>query len=230
MDILSYLLGKKSSGGGGGTTTKPAPISISFQGSTEEEFDLSSISLKELTSSNYMFGSCTSANKIIINDMETTKLTNIDNMFRDCSKYSTKDIEIVAKLNTSNVVSMQNVFYNFGRNTNVSQTLDLKSWDVSKVTTTNAMFYYCEYLRTLDLSTWSPTSLTNAESMFYGCRRLAHLDIRNFVFDNISNYSSMFYSNQANCEIIVKDDTQKTWLTTNFSFLTNVKTVAEYEG
>ena len=32
------------------------------------------------------------------------------------------------------------------------------------------------------------------------------------------------------CLIIVKDDTQRTWITSKFSKLTNIKTIAEYEA
>jgi hypothetical protein len=50
------------------------------------------------------------------------------------------------------------------------------------------------------------------------------------TFGSIMSNASMFDGVPADCLIIVKDDTQKEWLTNAFSQLTNVKTVAEYEA
>ena len=51
--------------------------------------------------------------------------------------------------------------------------------------------------------------------------------MRNFDFTNVASYSTMFYNVPTDCLIIVKDDTAKTWITSKFTTLTNVKTVAE---
>ena len=66
--------------------------------------------------------------------------------------------------------------------------------------------------------------------MFSGCKVLNHLDIRNFDFTKVTSYQNMFSQVPTDCEIIVKDDTAKTWITSKFTTLTNVKTVAELEG
>jgi hypothetical protein len=47
---------------------------------------------------------------------------------------------------------------------------------------------------------------------------------------SLTSYTNMFTGVPSNCLIIVKDSTQKTWLQSKFSNLTNIKTVAEYEG
>ena len=65
--------------------------------------------------------------------------------------------------------------------------------------------------------------------MFRACSSLTNLDIRNFDFTNVTSYSNMFTGVPKDCLIIVKDDTAKTWLTSKFTTLTNVKTVAELE-
>ena len=60
--------------------------------------------------------------------------------------------------------------------------------------------------------------------------------LRNFDFANVgTSYNNMFGSSATSgvpndCEIIVKDDTAKTWITGKFTRLTNVKTVAELEA
>jgi len=99
------------------------------------------------------------------------------------------------------------------------------------------MFSNCSNLTSIDLS-WidnSNRNLSQSRNMFSNCTSLTHIDLRCLVFSKCGNTSAMFgtSSNDGvpdNCEIIVKDDTQKTWVNTNFSRLTNVKTVAEYEA
>lgn len=96
------------------------------------------------------------------------------------------------------------------------------------------MFYYSRFTE-LDLSMLTATNITKTSYMFGYCTSLTKLDIRNLEFNNVTTSTQMFGSSASygvpdNCLIIVKDQTQKTWITTNFSRLTNVKTVAEYEG
>lgn len=104
--------------------------------------------------------------------------------------------------------------------------------DTSKITNMVEMFYGCTNLTTLDLSNFNTSNVTGMTSMFQHCTHLTHLDIRNFDFTKVKYYSNMFGSSATtgvpdNCEIIVKDDAAKTWITSKFSRLTNVKTVAE---
>ena len=92
------------------------------------------------------------------------------------------------------------------------------------------MFSGCSKLTTLDLSVFNTNIITDVSDLFDGCVNLRHIDMRNFDFTKVTRYSDMFGYRRlvpADCEIIVKDDTAKTWITSKFSRLTNVKTVAE---
>lgn len=100
----------------------------------------------------------------------------------------------------------------------------------SKVESLTQLFSYCEEIEEIDLSTWHMSNLTDTNMMFWFCAKLKRLDIRNFTFDKVTNHSNMFGNNPSDCLIIVKDDTAKTWITSKFKTLTNVKTVAELEG
>lgn len=96
-------------------------------------------------------------------------------------------------------------------------------------------FYNCPNLTTVDLSTISNSHPTFVDEMFLGCTSLTHIDLRNFTLTASTNYTDMFGADATtgvpdDCEIIVADNTQKDWVQTKFSRLTNVKTVAEYEG
>lgn len=95
----------------------------------------------------------------------------------------------------------------------------------------NRLFYNCRSMESIDLSEVYPAQqITNISNAFYGCTSLQHLDIRNFALENVTLYSGMLGNVPTTCEIIVKDATSKTWMNTNFSSYTNVKTVAEYEA
>lgn len=113
--------------------------------------------------------------------------------------------------------------------------VNLNDCDVSKVTTMQQTFYYCDNLEELDLKNWSTPSLKNVYQMFSYDKKLKYLDIRNMTFDNVTSDTRMFGSSSSDgpandCLIIVKSQTEKDWITSKFSRLTNVKTVAEYEA
>ena len=129
-------------------------------------------------------------------------------------------------LDTSNVTTMQGMFY--GRTKLTS--LNFSNFDTRKVTTMASMFYSCSSLTQLDLSSFETPLLTATNLMFSGCSFLTKIDMRKFDFSNVTTFNNMFQSVRATCLIIVADQTQKSWINTNFSNLTNVKTVEEYEA
>lgn len=103
------------------------------------------------------------------------------------------------------------------------------------VTDAVTCFRGCYGLESADLSEMTTENLQETAQMFNDCKNLQHIDMRNMSFANVTSSSNMFGASASNgvpdnCEIIVKDDTEKTWITTNFPRLTNVKTVAEYEA
>ena len=139
-----------------------------------------------------------------------------------------------ANLDTSNITNMN---YMFTQCTYLNK-IDTSKWDTSKVTNMQSMFAGCSYLTSVDLSSFTNTKQVNISYMFNYCTRCTHIDIRNFDFTLItqSNKRTNAFGSSGstgvpdNCEIIVKDNDQKSYITTNFSRLTNVKTVAEYNS
>ena len=90
------------------------------------------------------------------------------------------------------------------------------------------MFQNCTKLLELDLSNFNTSNVTNMSYMFNACEKLKKLDIRNFTFDKVIHYYGMFLGRVPNdCLIIVKSDTEKEWITSKWTNLTNVKTVDE---
>ena len=164
----------------------------------------------------YLFYQYKGKNPNIVKNLNTAGVTNMYQMFYSCVNLTSLDL---SSFNTSNVTDMS---YMLNKCSSLTS-LDLSSFNTSNVTNMRYMFYYCSKLTTLDLSSFNTSNVTNMDSMFYNCAKLQHLDISSFDFTNVKYYSSMFSSVPTYCKILVKDETAKTWITSKFSNLTNVK-------
>ena len=91
---------------------------------------------------------------------------------------------------TKNGTSYYELFYSCYNLTSI----DLSSWDTSKVTTMSNMFYQCNNLTSIDLSSWDTTNVTNMSGMFYNCNKLTSLDLSNFDTSNVTTMYQMFQS------------------------------------
>ena len=71
--------------------------------------------------------------------------------------------------------------------------LDVSSFDTSKVRGMGNMFFGDEKLVSLDLSNFDTRNLTNMDKMFYGMSSLTNLNINSFNTSNVTNMNSLFY-------------------------------------
>lgn len=71
--------------------------------------------------------------------------------------------------------------------------LDVSSFDTSKVRGMGNMFFGDEKLTSLDLSNFDTQSLTNMDKMFYGLSSLTSLNIGSFNTSKVTNMDSLFY-------------------------------------
>lgn len=150
--------------------------------------------------------------------VDTSKVNDFSYMF----SYARVECDL-SKFSCDSATAFGNMF----QDTQIS-TIDLSNFKTHNATSLSYMFANCT-ATSIDLSNFEIGNATNTSRMFW-CGYLQHLDIRKMEFDNVSNNTQMFLAVPNNCEIIVKNDTQKTWITTNFSNLTNVKTVEEYNA
>jgi surface protein len=88
-----------------------------------------------------------------------------------------------------NITNMSNMFYNC----NALTSLNLSSFDTSKVNDMSYMFYNCNALTSLNLSSFDTSKVTNMNSMFASCRALTSLNLSSFDTSKVTNMSSMFY-------------------------------------
>lgn len=208
------------------------------------ECDLSTWNTSNVTDMSYLFDSCYALQSANLKELNTSNVTNMQRMFYNCAKLTSLDISTLNTSNVTNMAQMFNgvkvseldlshfdtskvtIFYETFRNCTNVLNFNINHFNVSNVTTMYGMFQNCQFA-SLNLSNWVTSQLTDTQNMFRGCTALTHLDIRNFDFTKVTIYINMFYNVPTDCEIIVKDDTAKTWITEKFTNFTNIKTVAE---
>ena len=90
--------------------------------------------------------------------------------------------------------------------------LDVRKWNVSKVTTLKNAFLGCKELEVLDVSLWDVSSLTTAHSAFKNCGKLKVIDVGNWNVPLLTNLFNTF----VNCENLRELDFSK-WNAPNLS-------------
>ena len=119
--------------------------------------------------------------------LNTEKVTDMSNMFYNCSKLTSLD---VTKFNTANVTNMKYMFYSCS----ALLSLDVTNFNTEKVTDMSFMFFSCSKLTSLDVSKFNTVNVTNMNSMFYNCSKLTSLDVTKFNTANVTDMKYMFCS------------------------------------
>lgn len=239
MDIVSYLLGKQSSGGGGSnlqeksvtitenTTTIVNPDS-GYDGLTKVNVT-TNVSGADITE--YFDTNITTQSGFGYSNIKKLPSLTIDDRLTSLQGYfgSWSGLEEIENISGGTNITTYDTFLTQCK---ALKSVNFNNFNTSSSTSFRAMFNTCEKLTNLDLSSFTSANVTDTAFMFLNCKSLTHLDIRNMIFDNVGTHTRMFGSNASegppnDCEIIVKSQTEKDWITSKFSRLTNVKTVAE---
>ena len=94
----------------------------------------------------------------------------------------------LSSFNTSKVISMYSMFCNC---TNLTS-LDLSSFNTSKVFNMSNMFSSCKLLTSLNLSSFDTSTVSDMSGMFNVCMSLTSLDLSNFDTSKVTDMRSMF--------------------------------------
>ena len=198
-------------------TSKVITMAHLFDGCSElVTIDLSSFDTSNVTDMAGMFQFCQKITNLDLSHFNTVNLVLVGNMFANCNNLLNLNL---SNFNTSKITNMYDMFWNCSSLTS----LDLSSFNTSNVTAMSGMFRGCSSLTSLDLSSFNTSSVTGMPGIFRGCSSLNHLDISNFTFNAINDYREMFKDVPDDCEILVKSETEKQWITSKFANLTNVK-------
>ena len=206
-------------------TNKATNMSYMLSGCRKlTSLDLSNWNVSNVNEMVEMFSGCSSLTSLDLSNFVTSNATNMSGLFKDCNNLTSLDL---SNFETNKLTNVQKMFYACRGLTS----LDLSNFtlNTSVPTYQSDMFYGCSNLTSLNLSNFNVGKNSYTQNMFRACSSLTNLDIRNFDFAKVTSYNNMFNGVPTDCLIIVKDDTAKTWITSKFTNLTNVKTVAELE-
>ncbi len=173
------------------------------------EVDLTNADTSNVTDMSYMFY-CPKKNNgslyfnFDISTFNTSKVTNMEGMFLDCTGiYSHKEgndnVDNFANFDTSNVTNMSKMFkgaadggwhpYEYDNVEN--DKLTFESFNTSKVTDMSEMFAYANF-PALNLTNFDTSNVTTMSRMFEGNWHLIELDISTFNTSNVTDMSYMF--------------------------------------
>ena len=173
--------------------------------------DVSSFNTSNVTDMHELFRGCNKLTSLNVSSFNTSNVQRMDAMFYGCSGLTSLD---VSNFNTSNVVLMtrtvdtvldyytgyssnqevqiarNNELFRFGMFAQCSSltSLDLSSFNTSKVTDMRGLFEGCKNLTSLNVSSFNTSNVKYMDAMFRGCSSLTSLDLSNF---NTSHVVSM---------------------------------------
>ena len=75
---------------------------------------------------------------------------------------------------------------------------NISNFNTSNVATMQSMFWGCSSLINIDVTSFDTSNVTNMSGMFYGCKSLESIDISNFNTSNVTDMSNMFACYQYN--------------------------------
>lgn len=150
---------------------------------------------------NEMFGQCSNLETLDLSHFNTEKVENMSNMFNGCTKLH--DLNI-SSFNTENVTNMNGMFDGCSS----LESLDLSHFNTENVLYTglNYMFNGCSSLSSLDVSNFTTDKpRMQLDGLFKGCSSLQTLDLSSFSTGGASSVTDMFDGCSALRTIYVSD-------------------------
>ena len=144
------------------------------------------------TSMRAWFAYCTELESFDTTNLDTSECTLLNMLFAGTSGSDLTKLKSLdlSSFNTSKVTSMKQMFYRC----TALETLNISSFDTSNVETMEQMFGNCSSLTELDVSHFNTSSVERMAGMFNNCSSLTELDVSNFDTSNVTNMSSIFNS------------------------------------
>ena len=146
--------------------------------SSLETLDVSHFKTSKVNYMATMFAGCSSLTSLDIRNFNSSKSTSLGYMFWGCKKLAS----LQHNLKSTNATSLDCMFKDCSSLTSINVT----SFDTSKVTTMKEMFMNCSKITGLNISSFNMSKVTNMESLFSGCKKLNTLVV-----------SKTFYPKQA---------------------------------
>ena len=189
-EFTRYTVNETQNGDGTYTTTiastitGDAPKSISFSGATNL-YSVEYINTSKLTNMNSMFKNCSSLMYLDVSGWDTSKVTDMSDIFYNCSGLTSLDL---SGWDTSLITNMSNMFAGCSS----LSSLDISGWSTSRVTAMNNMFDGCSLLMSLNVTSFNTSLVTTTSDMFKGCSSLTSLDLSSWDTSKVTNMGAMF--------------------------------------
>ena len=145
----------------------------------------------EVTNMNNLFYQDTNLTDIsALTNWNVQNVTNMKWMFQNCTNLN--DVSSLSNWNTMNVTSMYGIFWESG----INDVRALQNWNTSKLTDTVNMFNRCRNLTDItSLKNWDVSNVTDMDQMFVGDINLSNIDsLANWDVSEVKNMKSMFQS------------------------------------
>ena len=120
-----------------------------------------------------------------LQNLNTSNVTSMNSMFYSCSALTALDLK---NFNTEKVEDMIAMFLGCEALTS----LNLSNFNTLNLKDINNMFGYCSALKSIDLSGFKTEKVEDMQHMFNNCSALTSLDLSNFNTENVTNMSGMF--------------------------------------
>lgn len=191
--------------------------------SSLEQLDLSGIVKASYSNASdntsFMFKGCSSLTSLILHYQNGSKISTFESMFEKCSSLTSISVYGSSSsgsrvVNTGGAKTTKSMFrgcislsdlscfkFNMANDTNMAYmfdstavtSLDLSTWDTSKVVDMRGMFSFCGALTSLNLSNWNTSKVKNMNEMFRGCSALTGtLDLSHFSTASLTTLAGCF--------------------------------------
>lgn len=136
------------------------------------EFDAGTLVVKDISSLNGFFGTCSALKRIKgVEKWDLSRTTDIGGMFYHCNALI--DIKGLEKWNVENVTDMHALFFSCYALKDFSP---LKNWNTKKLETLQWTFLGCFELEDLSfLANWDTSNCTNMTGLFVSCKNLVEV-------------------------------------------------------
>ena len=139
----------------------------------------------KVTNMSQMFFHCTNLETVNVGNWDVSNVSDMNDMFEDCSNLTSLDI---SNWDVSNVSDMGGMFEDCSNLTS----LDISNWDISNVRFLWYAFSGCSNLANIDVSKWNLKSVYRMDYLFRGCSSLENLDVSKWDVSKVNIFTAMF--------------------------------------
>lgn len=148
--------------------------------------NMRNLNTSETTDMYQMFYNCNKLESIDLNNFATYNSRNLCGMFSHCENLISLD------LSTFNTIYAEDIRDMFSSCTNLSNIKFGDLFNTAKITDMSGMFAFCSNLKRLDLSKFKTSKVESMNSMFRDCISLHSIELSSFSTNKVSDMSRLF--------------------------------------